>query len=327
MADAELSEIRHQRNGIGQGKAGMELQPGGRAQARMLRRDATRRRHGSHAPFGRAWTKASRRLATAGWSSRVAASPGRRRRQFGCSSMVPGRFGCSASASASSIGRTARAQVALPTWATAAATTGSAASGAGSSPGHAAVEEGLPQGGAVLRPPRFLLGGGVLGREQRRAGRASRCRGRATSRPRSAGRASWSWRQRRAPSHAAGGSRPSLPARTTARASRGCRHRPAVAEAFRHGAKVLADDDRLVAVGFQRQQPQQVVHRVAQIGAVGRSLAPRHQPEPLQPHGMVDAHPAGMAQAGAQRSRKAAKPPARISSGEKAVSPQSWPRG
>ena len=47
--------------------------------------------------------------------------------------------------------------------------------------------------------------------------------------------------------------------------------RQAVAKAGRHGAEVLADDDGAVAMRFQRDQAQQVVERIGEIGALGRA--------------------------------------------------------
>ena len=40
-------------------------------------------------------------------------------------------------------------------------------------------------------------------------------------------------------------------------------------QAVGHGAEVFAEDDGLVAVRFQRQQTQQIVHRVIQVRTVG----------------------------------------------------------
>ena len=88
-------------------------------------------------------------------------------------------------------------------------------------------------------------------------------------------------------------------------------------EALRQGAEILADDDGPVAVRFEGEQAHQVVDRIAQVGALARAGAARHDPEPLQPHGMVDAHAARMAEGGARqfeegaRSRRPASPAGR----------------
>ena len=42
-----------------------------------------------------------------------------------------------------------------------------------------------------------------------------------------------------------------------------------LAEAVANGAEVLADDDRAMPLRFQRQQPQQIVDRIGEIGAIG----------------------------------------------------------
>ena len=87
MADAQPREIGHQGRGIGEGEAAMELQ-------------AQRGARGH-----RRWRRmTSMRLRTAGASNNSRAGGSRRRRQLGCSSIVPGRLGCSTSPSRSSSG-------------------------------------------------------------------------------------------------------------------------------------------------------------------------------------------------------------------------------
>ena len=56
-----------------------------------------------------------------------------------------------------------------------------------------------------------------------------------------------------------------------------------VVEAIGNGAEIFADDDRLMPVGFQREQPQEVGHRISEIGAIGGRCAVRHQPELARP--------------------------------------------
>ena len=121
-----------------------------------------------------------------------------------------------------------------------------------------------------------------------RRGRASGCPGPATSRTGSAGRGCWWWPWRPpaiAPGHEAF-------AAPLEEQHAGTQHLAAcqfLAQAFGHGAEVLADDQRRGATGLQRQQAQQLALRVAQVGAgVGR-LAARDQPETLQAHHVVDA--------------------------------------
>ena len=58
-------------------------------------------------------------------------------------------------------------------------------------------------------------------------------------------------------------SMPAMPARAQAGAKAG-----------RHRAEILADHDRAVAMRFQRQQPQQVVERIGEIGALATPSAP-----------------------------------------------------
>ena len=43
-----------------------------------------------------------------------------------------------------------------------------------------------------------------------------------------------------------------------------------LAEALRHGAEVLADDHALRALALQRDEAEQVVDRIGEIGALGR---------------------------------------------------------
>jgi hypothetical protein len=89
MADAEAREIGHEPLGVRKGEALVELNAIGCAR--------------SHQRSRRVW----RRARTCGDSKSLAAGFSRRRRQFGCSSIVPGRFGCSASPRTSSIGMSA----------------------------------------------------------------------------------------------------------------------------------------------------------------------------------------------------------------------------
>ena len=70
-------------------------------------------------------------------------------------------------------------------------------------------------------------------------------------------------------------------ARRTARGTTARRSRERVAHLVGHGAEVLADHQALVAVAFQREQAQQVVERIAHVGAVPREQ-PARDPEQAQ---------------------------------------------
>ena len=48
---------------------------------------------------------------------------------------------------------------------------------------------------------------------------------------------------------------------------------------------------------FEGEQPQHVIERIADIGALGRRASLRDQPQPHQAHRMIDPHSAGVAQA------------------------------
>ena len=87
VTDAETCDVGDMPLGVRKGEALVELQPhgGARSHARRLRNDASRAR-----------ASGASRISDAGAPSR--------RRQFGCSSIVPGTFGCSASPRMSSIG-------------------------------------------------------------------------------------------------------------------------------------------------------------------------------------------------------------------------------
>ncbi|MNK95285.1 hypothetical protein D3C87_1155150 [compost metagenome] len=55
-----------------------------------------------------------------------------------------------------------------------------------------------------------------------------------------------------------------------------------------------------MAMGFQRQQAQQVIHRVVKIGTVGGRRAVGNDPQALKAHDMVDAQASGMGEIGAE---------------------------
>ncbi len=115
VADAKPREIRNQRLGIRKGETLVELQPHRGARCHLRSRNVFKRAR----TFG-AW-------------SMVDAGSASRRRQFGCSSIVPGRLGCSDNPRMSSIGMSASGAGDCAVNAIAASTAGSAAAGGGSS--------------------------------------------------------------------------------------------------------------------------------------------------------------------------------------------------
>jgi hypothetical protein len=69
----------------------------------------------------------------------------------------------------------------------------------------------------------------------------------------------------------------------------------------RNGSEVFADDDGAVPMGFKCDEPEQVIDRVAQIRALTRLRAVRHQPQPRQTHHVIDPDTAGVPERRAQR--------------------------
>ena len=63
----------------------------------------------------------------------------------------------------------------------------------------------------------------------------------------------------------------------------------ALAEAFRHSAEILADDEALVAVALKREDADQLLHRITDIGAGSGRLSGRNPVEVLQCYHVVDA--------------------------------------
>ena len=273
------AQIRHEAFGIRKGEALVELQPHGGARR--------------HRALAQGLEPPPRRRGAASNSDAGLAS---RRRQFGCSSIVPGRFGCSVTPSTSSSGINASAAGDCAVKAIAASTAGSGIVRRLAARDARVLERG-PERGAI---PRALLGLGLFVRQADGAARRD-VGALSTSRRRSAGRASSSSRRRRG-AIAAGGmnaspsrwnqstSMPAMPARASRARNSGCtvpRSSPITIGAM--------------AMRLQRDQPQHVVERIGQIRAVGGRGAMRHQPEPRQPHDVIDPHAAGVAQRGAQR--------------------------
>ena len=72
------------------------------------------------------------------------------------------------------------------------------------------------------------------------------------------------------------------------------------AKTLRDGAEVLAHDNGTIAMRLERNQPQHLDFRTAQVSSVGRRSARGHDPESPQAQCMVDAHAARIAHYGAQ---------------------------
>ncbi len=73
---------------------------------------------------------------------------------------------------------------------------------------------------------------------------------------------------------------------------------------FRHRAEILADHHTAVTVAFQRQDRQQVVHWIVDVGAVVRRLAIGYPPQAQHRHDMIDAQRAAARHIGAQHINK-----------------------
>ena len=115
MTDAQPHEIRHQPLGVREGEALVELEAGrSRAEPSALPQSLEARTHAA----------ARSKSSADGFS--------KRRRQFGCSSIVPGRFGCSVRPSTSSIGMSASGAGDCAVKAIAASTAESGCEGGGS---------------------------------------------------------------------------------------------------------------------------------------------------------------------------------------------------
>ncbi len=69
----------------------------------------------------------------------------------------------------------------------------------------------------------------------------------------------------------------------------------------RHGSKILADHHCAMAMGFERDEIEKVVERIAKIGALQRVRAFRDDPEPHQAHDVIDADAARVAERRLQR--------------------------
>ena len=70
----------------------------------------------------------------------------------------------------------------------------------------------------------------------------------------------------------------------------------AVLKAFRNGPEILGQHDRTVAMRFQLYKAEQVRLRKRQVGALRTGGAIGNDPQPVQPHGVIDPHAACMGQ-------------------------------
>ena len=73
------------------------------------------------------------------------------------------------------------------------------------------------------------------------------------------------------------------------------------ADAGRHGAEVLADDDRAGAMRLERHDLEQLVRVGSDVGAPRRILAGRNPPQPEEAEHVVDPQPTGVPQLGVDR--------------------------
>ena len=75
----------------------------------------------------------------------------------------------------------------------------------------------------------------------------------------------------------------------------------ALLKAVRQGAEILADHHAAVAVALERDDPDQVVEGIRDIGALGRRTALGNPEQPHQPQHVVDAESAGTAHVRAEK--------------------------
>ena len=343
------AQIGDQARGIGEGEAGVELQPHGRAgpvpspglrervRVRVLRgargtltlalsRVAGEGAIGATHFLGRSVATAAIRAAVASACNSVSAGSGIRRRQFGCSSIVPGRFGCSSWPSKSSIGSRHSGD-------------GVRATKRQRGVHHAlrrlpAAAARLPRGprrakrchSAARSPSRSAAARSAVTPSPSRPHSARRrCRCRATSRRRSAGRVWWSSPRP---------SRPMLRADVKPLCSPRSNHStrmpcmPSLLSVSRKPAGTVPRSSpttiALCRADSSASSRSRSVERIGRIGAVGRIRAFRHQPQPRQPHGVVDAQAAGVAQHRAQRGderRRSRRPPGRAARSRSGPSP------
>ena len=72
------------------------------------------------------------------------------------------------------------------------------------------------------------------------------------------------------------------------------------AQLGRDGAEILADHHAAVAHAFERDDPEQVVERIAHVRTVRRRATRRHPVQPREPHRVIDAQRARVAHVGAE---------------------------
>ena len=239
---------------------------------------------------GAASRRACPSTSAAGWS--------RRRRQFGCSSIVPGTFGCSASPRMSSIG----------------------------------ISASGPRRPRREADRRIDGGCGIFGTAARSAAASPALRNAPHSAERSCARSCVSrCSSATRPSACACRDIGALPPARNGRQIMRGRHRDRIAapsgrrekrlssalepehvhagdaglgeplaERRLDRAEVFGDHHRTMAMRLERQQAQEIVDRIGEISAVLGGRALRNQPEARQAHRVIDAHAAGMRHGGAQ---------------------------
>lgn len=69
----------------------------------------------------------------------------------------------------------------------------------------------------------------------------------------------------------------------------------------RHRTEILADHHAAMALAFQRQHRQQIVHRIFDVGAAIGGFAIRDPPQPQQRHDVIDTQRATAGHVGAQK--------------------------
>ena len=77
--------------------------------------------------------------------------------------------------------------------------------------------------------------------------------------------------------------------------------RQCLAQTIEHGAEILADDQRLCLMRFQRHLTEQIGERIGDISAVGRRAPFRHIEQPSEPERVIDAQATGVAEVGGEQ--------------------------
>src|SRR5690606_26337036 len=90
-----------------------------------------------------------------------------------------------------------------------------------------------------------------------------------------------------------------------------------VAQSGRHRPQVPHHDQRVVAPGYQYQQPHQLYTWTIDNGALVGGAVGGYHPEPFETHDVIDAHATGISEVGAQHFDKGAETVATHSGGRK----------